>query len=321
MLKMFQGQHSSSSTSEFWDASWEANELAHVLADVRVVENDPVYTLLVDKLRPDRLFLEGGCGQSQWVKYFHDRHYRTVGIDFAARTIERVLRVAPELDVRVGNILALPFADGEVHSYYSGGVVEHFETGPEPALAEARRVIARDGWFLCSVPDASFLRRRLFSRARTERFDLDPPLVVTEVDATRPEPPPAGVEFFQYAFTPAEFTQKLADAGFTVERTFGYSFLWGLMELPHFRAAYDGAIGLMRSLRDRVRPSPTTEAPRATAPSATIAAANGHNGGVGGLLRRALVKEDRATPVLGPLIDFACEHTASMRMYVARPTL
>lgn len=318
MLKMFQGQRSSSSTSEFWDASWEANELAQVLADVRVVENDPVYELLIDKLRPDRLFLEGGCGQSQWVKYFNDRHYRAVGIDFATRTIERVLSVAPELDVRVGNILALPFADGEVHSYYSGGVVEHFETGPEPALAEARRVIARDGWFLCSVPDASFLRRRLFSGARTDRFDLDPPLVVTEVDGTFAEQPPAGVEFFQYAFTPAEFTRKLEAAGFTVERTFGYSFLWGLMEMPHFRAVYDGALGLARALRDRLRPPVATESPLFTASAPAISA---RNGGAGGLLRRALVKEDRTTPLVGPLIEFACEHTAGMRMYVARPTL
>src|SRR6266513_271610 len=118
MLKMYQAQVSSGSNAEFWNHNWAPSELARVLADVRIVENDPSYDLLMDKLRRDRLFLEGGCGQGQWVKYLADRGYRAVGVDFAERTIERLHRAAPELDVRVGNITALPFGDGEVHSYY-----------------------------------------------------------------------------------------------------------------------------------------------------------------------------------------------------------
>ncbi len=311
---MYQGQSSSSSSPEFWDESWEQNELAHVLADVRVVENDPVYELLKSTLRPDRLFLEGGCGQSQWVKYFSERGYRTIGIDFAKRTVDKVRRVAPELDVRVGNILELPFADGEVHSYYSGGVVEHFESGPEPALREARRVLSRDGWFLCSVPDDSFLRRQLFDRDRTERRDLSPPLAVRRIDRTHEEPALDGYQFFQYAFTEAEFRGRLEQAGFEVERTFGYSLIWGLAELPRFRSLYDGAFGVARTLRDRLRPSQpaAAERDRAVAPAHPAA-------GASGIFHRVLVKEDRSTPLLGPLVGLLCEGFANMRMYVARP--
>jgi SAM-dependent methyltransferase len=315
MLKMYQGQSSSSSTPEFWDESWEQNELAQVLADVRVVENDPVYELLSHALRPDRLFLEGGCGQSQWVKYFSERGYRTIGIDFAQRTVEKVRAVAPELDVRVGNILELPFGDGEVHSYYSGGVVEHFESGPEPALREARRVLSPDGWFLCSVPDDSFLRRRLFDRDCTERRDLTPPLAVRRVGRTHEEPALDGYQFFQYAFTEDEFRRRLDEAGFAVERTFGYSLIWGLAELPRFRALYDGAFNLARTLGTRLRPAsaPSLVGDDDAAGTPRVAA------GPGGFLHRVLVKEDRSAPVLGPLVGLLCEGFANMRMYVARP--
>jgi SAM-dependent methyltransferase len=328
MLKMYQQQASSGSTAAYWDENWSRAELAQLFADVRICENDPVFELLKEKLRPDGLFLEGGCGQAQWVKYFADRGYRAVGIDFAEKTVERVRRVAPELDVRVGNIMALPFADGEVHSYYSGGVVEHIEGGPEAALREARRVLRPDGWFLCSVPDDSFLRRRLFRRAQTDRFDLEPQLSVRRVERTEEEPGSSQLEFFQYAFTEPEFTRLLDDAGFSVERTFGYSLVWGLMELPRFGALYRGAFAMASGLRDRLRGrngGHSDDAARATAAAtapghvepATAAPAAGSRSG--DFLRRALVKEDRQTPLVGPLIGLLCEYGANMRMFVARP--
>jgi SAM-dependent methyltransferase len=319
MLKMYQGQTSSGSTPEFWDSNWEQNELARVLADVRVVENDPVYELLVDKLRPDGIFLEGGCGQAQWVKYFAERGYRAVGIDFATRTVDKVRRAAPALDVRVGDIHALPFADGEVHSYYSGGVVEHIESGPEPALREARRVMRADGWFLCSVPDESLLRRQLFRSVETDRRDLEPPLAVVRVDRTAQEPARAGMEFFQYAFTEAGFTRLLEDAGFTVESTFGYGLIWGLMELPWFQPLYRGAFASLSRLRDLLRAR--SAAPTSSEGDVTVGAPSvrGRGHGASDWLRRALVKEDRDTAALGPLIGLLCEYCSNMRMYVARP--
>lgn len=323
MLKMYQQQVSSGGTAAYWDENWSRAELAQLFADVRICENDPVYELLKAKLRPDGLFLEGGCGQAQWVKYFADRGYRAVGIDFAEMTVERVRRVAPELDVRVGNIMALPFADGEVHSYYSGGVVEHIECGPEAALREARRVLRKDGWFLCSVPDDSFLRRRLFRGEQTDRFDLEPKLSVRRVARTEEEPSSSQLEFFQYAFTEPEFTRLLEDAGFTVEGTFGYSLVWGLMELPRFAAIYRGAFAMASGLRDRLRQRNGGHSNDgvATAPSevgpATVTPAGGSR--PGDFLRRALVKEDRETPFLGPLIGLLCEYAANMRMFVARP--
>jgi SAM-dependent methyltransferase len=321
MLKMYEGRApSAGSTPEYWDSNWEQNELAKVLADERIATNDPVHAVLVEKARPDGLFLEGGCGQAQWVKYFAARGYRAVGIDFANRTIERIKQVAPALDVRVGNILALPFADGEVHTYYSGGVVEHFEGGPEAALAEARRVLRADGWFLCSVPDESFLRKLLFRAARTDRGDLDPHLLVARVDHTAEEPAPPEMSFFQYAFTEEEFSARLHDAGFVVERTFGYGLVWGLMELPQFQQLYRRSFEAAARLRDLARARSGGGAQMPASDGGDVpASSRDRTGGAADWLRRALIREDRTTPLVGPLIDVMCQYLSNMRMFVARP--
>ncbi len=313
MLKMYNGSSSDAGNSPaFWDHSWDEDQLVRVLFDPAVCENDPLFPLLQETVRRDRLFLEGGCGQAQWVNYFSVRGQPSVGIDFAEHTVESVKRVAPELDVRLGNILALPFADGQVHTYYSGGVVEHFEGGPEPALDEARRVLAADGYFLCSVPDHSPLRKLL----HRGEAPVDADHLVKRVARTESEAAPAGGTFFQYAFTEEEFRARLRTAGFTVERTLGYSVVWGLTELPRVPQLID----LLVKLKQRGRAAPNRAVMVHSEPQPTRpAAAPRSEPPPVGLLRRAFVREDPATPLLGPLVRLMRESCANMRMYVARP--
>lgn len=310
MLKMYSHTRAAGGAPEFWDTAWSGGVApSELLFNAAVCENDPIFPLLRDTVQPGRLFLEGGCGQAQWVKYLSDRGHKSVGIDFAARTVEAVKQAVPALDVRLGNILALPFADGEVHTYYSGGVVEHFESGPEPALAEARRVLAADGWLLCSVPDQSPLRSFLFRRPAAVRDEH----LVRPVERTAEEPAPAGMQFFQYVFTEAEFRRRLEDAGFRVERTFGYAIVWGLTELPGIPWLLDS---LQKISRRRKR---TAGAPGVTAGAAAAHAPASAPAAQVGLLRRALVREDPTTPLFGPALRLLSESCANMRMYVARP--
>jgi SAM-dependent methyltransferase len=312
MLKMYQEAIAAGSTSEYWDDSWD--HASPIAEGARNCVNDPLFPLLDSTLQRDRLFLEGGCGTGHWVKQFHDRGYRAVGLDFASRTVDRLHATAPELDIRLGDIRELPFADGEVHTYFSNGVVEHFEDGPELALAEARRVMAPDGWFLCSVPDACFLRDRvLFSSEVTDLALFKPRMQVRRVDATRTEQADS-LPFFQYAFTKAEFEEKLQRAGFRVERSFGYALLWGLLQIPGAQLAADGIQNAARRLR---RAPQAAAAPVAVAPQEPVGEIR--RGRLRELFIRALVKEDRQLPILGPLVGFAAEHCSNMRMFVARP--
>jgi SAM-dependent methyltransferase len=314
MLKMFQQRVDPADSPEFWEQTWTETPLSSTLDDLATCENDPLFPLFERTLVRDRLFLEGGCGQAQWVKYFADRGQRSIGVDFAARTIDVIKRRHPALDVRVGDILALPFADGEVHTYYSGGVVEHFESGPMPALHEARRVIARDGWFLCSVPDQSRLRDWLFRRSEVDRRDLSPHLHVRRVTSTGREAAPAGMQFFQYAFTEAEFRQMLVTAGFDVVETFGCGITWGLLEMRGFSKLHSSLLDTARRLRGAFRPQPTP----APQPAAAAPAPAGERAAAG-LLRRVILREDPTVPVAGVAVRLLRETCSSMRMFVARP--
>jgi SAM-dependent methyltransferase len=321
MWKMFGRAAASGSSPEFWDESWDqGGSLLPDPANDRVCENQGVvWRLLNAHLRPDRLFLEGGCGCANWVRYFSRRGYRSVGLDFAPRTVERVKQVAPAADVRVGDVTAMPFEAGTVHSYYSGGVVEHFESGPEAALREARRVLADDGWFFCSVPDASTLRRNLVWPAQrlTNGKTAHPVRPVTE---TRTEPPLASTQFYQYLFTPDEFSARLHAAGFTVQEMHCYSLLWGLMELPGLGPAIRAVSRPGRHSASGAAPKTAGEAgpPAAGAPAGPSPLALGKT-----MVRRAveriLIKEDVGVPIVGPALALALEHCANMRLYVARP--
>jgi SAM-dependent methyltransferase len=294
LLKMFQRQLSAGSTPEFWDTAWDATA-SDLSSEDAFCEENALHALFSDKLRPDRLFLEGGCGPGHWLRYFHRRGYRVVGLDFAPRAVERLQRALPGADVRLGDIERLPFADGEIHAYYSGGVVEHDESGPEVALREARRVLADDGWFLCSVPDTSPLRNILYRKDRTLRRDMAEEMVVTRVAQTRPESPPEGMHFFQYVFSPDEFSGRLSDAGFEVTAHFGYALAWGMMEIP-------GMTALSRRLLER-RSAGSSAPPPSTAAVASPGEATPRHRRVGTrILRRALL-----------------QHMSNMRMYVARP--
>jgi len=307
MLKMFQAQINPGGTPEFWNANWEMVEACDEVLDDAACENSALLPLLMQKARTDRLFLEGGCGPGQWVRYFHERGYRVTGIDFAPHAVARLRRLLPNADVRLGNIQQLPFADGEVHVYFSGGVVEHDELGPEAALREACRVVSRQGWFLCSVPDVSLLRDFLYRREFTERLDMSPPLVVKRVESTSIETPPAGMHFFQYLFDKAEFTTLLENAGFEVVETFGYSLCWGVMEIP----------GMARVVHRALRRS---KMPRGEATDKAVSRSfGGQANRTKNLLKRALLSEDRTLPVVGPIIHLATERLSNLRMYVARP--
>ena len=333
MLKMYHRGDSDGSSAEFWENVWGALDPATYAAVARKhCEASPFLQLLLDSSARDRLFIDGGCGHGYFVKYFHDLGYRAAGVDFAVETIQQLNQIDPTLNVQQGDVCALPWADGEVQVYYSGGVVEHFEDGPEPALREARRVIAADGWFICLVPDASWFRRRVLYRKATEtQVATAGELWARPASGTRVEAAGEGLRFFQYAFEEAEFRALLEQAGFEVTRTFGTHFIWGLLEHTWLRHAHDAAMKLLEGPRAR---GFTSAGPaRATGESSTANAAPAQRKGqapgaslvrraraaVVDIAKRAFLYEDTTLPVLGHAVRLALEVVPNMRVYVARP--
>lgn len=305
MFKYYKPAARAGADPAYWEDTFRGVDLGRVRA---ICEASPLFPLLERTVQPDRLFLDGGCGAGQWVKYFALRGFRTVGVDNATALVEQLNLREPELDVRQGDVRDLPFESGAVHTYYSGGVAEHFEAGPHDVLREARRVVADDGWFLCSVPTANLLRRTVSYRGLGTRL-LSGGARVVPVDQTQVEPAPEGCSFHQYVFDEVEFGSALEGAGFEIERSFGFSWIWSAFELKGVKPLHDlayRAASKLAQLRRRARP----------VGGGTAAGSSARWGrGPGALHTRALVWEDEQLVGM-PEWSNALGH---MRMYVCRP--
>lgn len=229
MLKMYHARRHSGSTPDYWAEVWDEIDFQ---ASLELCDKDPLRPLFERYVKPDSLILEGGCGKGHWVSWFANRGNRVVGLDFSLRTLSELSRHRPGLDLTAGNVNLLPFADSTFDIYYSGGVVEHFEAGCGPALAEARRVIKPSGTLLLSVPYYSPMRKALTPFRSREWRVLQSP----EVDA---EPAFEGLTYFQYMYGVNEFKKILAESGLHTVETMGYSIVWGLYDLKALRRRAD----------------------------------------------------------------------------------
>lgn len=222
MLKMYHEQEDAGNTPDFWEENWEGSTFTESL---RFCSVDPLRAIFEKYSKPGNLMLEGGCGLGQYLVFYKARGLNVIGLDFAQRALKNLKIRQPNLDLCGGDVSTLPFPDRSFDLYYSGGVVEHFETGPDKSLSEARRVIKDEGVLLISVPYQSPLRTILFHfKKRCWRL--------VETEQSDDSASMAGQRFFQYAYRRNEFRERLANAGLRVIEERGYAVLWGLTEIP-----------------------------------------------------------------------------------------
>ncbi len=294
---MYHEREHKGDSPELWEENWENTNFEEAL---RFCQNDPLRPLFDRYALPGTLMLEGGCGQGQYVAYYADRGVRVVGVDFAQSTLSRLHTRYEHLMLCAGDVAALPFSNDTFDLYYSGGVVEHFEDGAEPALREARRVVRPDGVLLISVPYFSPLRRTLsptrrdWKRVASSRKDL----------ATNG----SNGTFFQYAYTAPEFTSILNRCGLRVIELQPFSILWGLNEVP------------LLGKSNRAGGSPGTAAVGSQGPGAGQSGiknnAEPKRSRLNSLARRMAINEDVDIPIAGLAVRFMRWASANMMMYV-----
>src|SRR6185295_15073054 len=103
--------------------------------------SDPLRPLFVKYCSGGALVLEGGCGMGNYLVCLRDLGARPIGLDFGVDMLKQVRLRDPRTPLTAGDIWKLPFRDASLDAYYSGGVMEHFESGPTPGLKEAYRVL------------------------------------------------------------------------------------------------------------------------------------------------------------------------------------
>jgi len=226
---------------KYWDKNWKN---ASIKASVRFCEMDPLGEIF-DKYFPRcGKILEAGCGLGQHVINYRRRGYDIEGIDFSRETIEKILKFDNTLPVQVADVTELPYRDNYFKACYSGGVVEHFEEGPDKALKEAHRVLMPDGILIIKVPYFNHFRR--FNPFRTLLFKNDIQIdadgkKVKYIFSKKPEKgdsPFPGYIFHEYYFQKDEFADFLQKNKFRIIYTQGISLSWGLKDMSLFRAPF-----------------------------------------------------------------------------------
>lgn len=143
---------------EYWDRHWDNAKPADIYSRSDNVSEFVFYTKRYLSSLENKI-LEGGCGSGGFVLALAKEGYNVVGLDYAPRTIARLNKRHPELDVRLGDVRKLAFPNDTFDGYWSLGVIEHFWNGYEEILNEAVRVLRPGGYLFLTFPSMSPLRR------------------------------------------------------------------------------------------------------------------------------------------------------------------
>lgn len=299
MIKIFlPGARGLGQNHHVWEDNWAEADLD--LA-IQSAADDYLSRVFRRYFPRNGLILEGGCGLGQYVAYYRREGYNIVGIDFATSTVRKLKEIRPDLPVQVGDVTKLPFADDSVDCYYSGGVVEHFEEGPQKPLKEAWRVLKPGGRLLITVPYVNTIRRW---RHRSKDPHPHDGGLKKWADWFGREPPPSPeFSFSEYQMTRREFRACLEQAGFRIERMRPVDLLWG--EIGQWLLRRRGG----RARGDRVRAAPATR----TSPTSQAKSFAGR------MARDLLVRENTRQVPLGPTLRILNRISGHMVLAVATP--
>jgi SAM-dependent methyltransferase len=154
--------------------------------------HEVVYQQLLDRCA-GRDVLEAGSGEGYGADLIADVARRVIALDYDESAVAHVRARYPRVDMRQGNLAALPLDDAAVDVVVNFQVIEHLWDQPQ-FVAECARVLRPGGLLLMSTPN-----RITFSPGRDTPVN---PFHTRELNA-------------------AELTELLTDAGFALEAMLG----------------------------------------------------------------------------------------------------
>jgi SAM-dependent methyltransferase len=147
--------------------------------------------------------LEAGSGRGRWVFYLRRRGYDVVGMELARSEIAAAKAFDSAVPIEYGNVLRTGYPDRSFEAVISLGVLEHFEDGPQEALAEVRRILSAGGLFFVTVPTQDFVRVALFNRIKGAQN------IYRKIRGV-------ALEFEEYRYSRPQFEALLRAAGFLI---------------------------------------------------------------------------------------------------------
>lgn len=104
------------------------------------------------QVRDRGLVLDLGCGPGHVARYLHERKVDVVGVDVSPGMIEAARDRTPQIEFRVGDMLALDLPDASAVGAVAFYSLIHFSAGElDRALSEIARVLRPDALLLVAV--------------------------------------------------------------------------------------------------------------------------------------------------------------------------
>jgi len=197
-------------TAEDWDNIWIGSNIRKILND-KITDLGEL-NLIRNYLPRKAKILEAGCGTGWVVQALSLCGYDIEGIDYAENSIALINQIAPELNVRYGNVLSIDVPDNTFGAYISLGVLEHNIKGPSQGLQEAYRVLQSGGYGFFTVPYLNKTRKKMLSKIRENTDDKN------------------YKNFYQYYFSQSEFSLFLEQAGFEIVDVIPIGLYFGLKD-------------------------------------------------------------------------------------------
>jgi SAM-dependent methyltransferase len=201
-------------TRQAWQDIWDSASVEAELKTEEYARSREILNTYRAYLPTDGVILEAGSGLSAAVITLRRMGFHVTGLDYAVNALYASRQYDPSLPLAAGDVHALPYADGSLAAYLSFGVLEHFEHGMGPALAEAYRVLRPGGVLVLTIPYPNVVHRLVAWRRRQQN-------VSTLSDDA----------FYESTYTRAALVQNVTSAGFTpltVAPTSHAYTLWGL---------------------------------------------------------------------------------------------
>lgn len=155
-------------SADYWSKQWDDQGIDRSIYK----PTSEIARLTAGYFKPaDGPILEAGCGRANHVYALMKQGYDVTGIDFAESTVQKAKEIVPELNIRAGDVLDLPYETGSFSGYWSVGLIEHFWDGFDPLAKEASRVLKSGGTAFITCPYMSPFRRL---KASLNRYPLWP---------------------------------------------------------------------------------------------------------------------------------------------------
>ncbi len=173
------------------------------------------FSLLTIKEK-NKLILEAGCGAGRILRYYHNKGYKIIGIDFIKEAIDKLKEKDSTLDARIGDITNLEFESNFFDYVLAFGLYHNLNKKLDLAIKETARVL-KEGGFVCASFRADNIQNRITDYIRAERNS-------------------SKNEFHKMNLTKKEFMNIFLNNGFIIEKVFPVENMPFLYKFSFFRA-------------------------------------------------------------------------------------